>query len=234
MAYFYLGKNHVSFMEELLFNTWIKHVFEHPVLPTAWYFDINYDYTIPEPIEHLSHPTVALFIKNTCIRANELLENYSTDQIAQGLQYIFNPSCSDYSHSVKEKEVKKEERLQVLYSIRFLYLHLFEKQALPALSHLNHTQNSLNNICYMFWDISPLAYWEKENDKLFYYEMVLDTLKFALKLKNIACQESALHGLGHLYPYMPKQVQNLILENQKIIPAELVEYSKAASVGAVL
>ena len=46
----------------------------------------------------------------------------------------------------------------------------------------------------MWWDTSPLI--GSDEDEII--EACLSVMEFCLYLPNIACQESALHGLGHL------------------------------------
>jgi len=54
---------------------------------------------------------------------------------------------------------------------------------------------------------------------------------------NIACQESALHGLGHLHYRAAKQVEAIVTsflrENRSLRP-ELLDYAKRARAGYIL
>ena len=59
----------------------------------------------------------------------------------------------------------------------------------------------------------------------------------ALKLSSIACQESALHGLGHWKRYFPKEVEKVISDFLKHNPntvADLRKYALRAKRGDVL
>lgn len=57
-----------------------------------------------------------------------------------------------------------------------------------------------------------------------------------LQLDNIACQESALHGLGHWHSAYPKEVERIIdafLQSNLNIRPELEQYAQSARIGMV-
>ena len=79
-----------------------------------------------------------------------------------------------------------------------LFTCLFEKRARPVLSHIDELKASaINSICYMLWDVTPISSWGNKGD-CEDFKLALEVLEFALYLKNPACIESALHGLGHM------------------------------------
>ncbi len=87
----------------------------------------------------------------------------------------------------------------------------------------------------MFWDITPLKYCEGHKDKAILLDTVADVLRDALKMDNIACLESALHGLGHLVYYYPKasdMIQSFIDSSGQTDP-RLLNYAKAAKTGCI-
>ena len=64
---------------------------------------------------------------------------------------------------------------------------------------------------------------------------IFEVLGAALSLSSIACQESALHGLGHLQSAHPDRVDHLIdkyLSRGKPTQ-ELKDYAMAASAGVI-
>jgi hypothetical protein len=58
-----------------------------------------------------------------------------------------------------------------------------------------------------------------------------------LELDSIACQEGALHGLGHWQREYPGEVERIVdrfLESRGGLDARLIDYAKAARCGCVL
>ena len=58
-----------------------------------------------------------------------------------------------------------------------------------------------------------------------------------LALDSLACQESALHGLGHWQHAYPEEVQQIIdrfLNANKNLRPELAAYARSARTGCVL
>lgn len=106
------------------------------------------------------------------------------------------------------------------------------------LGHLDEPgAGPLNQICYMLWDTTPLGYWEGSSEKETFYPVVLAVLGYALRSRNIACVESALHGLGHLRLHRERDVTPMIDEfirsSPKLRP-ELRRYAENAAAGCIL
>ena len=94
----------------------------------------------------------------------------------------------------------------------------------------------LNQVCYMWWDIIPLAASSKPRQPDPIHEASLAVMRATLRLPNPACQESALHGLGHwahAYPeFTAATIDAYLAANPKLRP-ELVRYAQAARSGCV-
>ena len=120
---------------------------------------------------------------------------------------------------------------------------------------LGHTSerwgNPLNYIAYMLWDVSPLIYHARDDNRLF--SAITDVLEDALNLSNAACIESALHGLGHAQHYYPDAVELIIdrflagavderesskyegrRSSRRPLRPELLKYAREAREGVVL
>ena len=212
---------------------WINHAFNHPVDETQWHFDVNAPYFEVSDIEFTS-----LFIK-TMDRCGIDLLQFDDAQVNQGLWYIFFNACSDYMFQLKSVSVPREDKARAIVAIKHLYSDCFEKRCTPTLSHLGEPGSPLNSICYMLWDLTPLNYWEGCDDKEFLYEQVIAVYAFALKSPNIACVESALHGLGHTHMEAPKLVEQVIdefLRENKFFNEneDLLSYVENVKTGAVL
>jgi hypothetical protein len=65
---------------------------------------------------------------------------------------------------------------------------------------------------------------------------VLEVLGYALTLRNAACVESALHGLGHLQGYrrgdVTPMIEDFIRRNPDLRP-ELLKYAEHAAAGCI-
>lgn len=176
------------------YDIWLKFVFDRTVREPAWYFDSN------EPDFVADDETIIELITRTMLRSGSDLARYSNGQVDQGLNYIFNNSCSNIIFSVLDGDVAFEHKLRVIRSIKTLYKECFTPRCAPVLCHIDERgSNPLNDICYMLWDVTPLGYWDKRERKEEAYAAILEVLEFALTSTNAACVESALHGLGHMY-----------------------------------
>lgn len=214
------------------YDEWLRYVFDRPVTPSGWYFDLEVEPFVAEPI------ALAGLIAETCNRSETDLLAFTDAQVEAGISFIFNNSCSDLVFALMDEAVPTSARLRSISSIESLYSGCFKKRCSELLSHLNQPATSpLNSICYMLWDVSSLTYWERQNDKGIFYSAVVELLDSILKLGHLACTESALHGLGHIHsqvPEMTEQVINDWLRKAKPTSPELVKYAEAARCGRVL
>jgi len=94
----------------------------------------------------------------------------------------------------------------------------------------------LDGVCFMWWD---LPRWQPRNDtpgSWEYTEAALKTLERSLALPSAACQEAALHGLGHHAFNSPDRVSEIIgrfLTCAAARQPELIGYAGAARRGMV-
>lgn len=150
------------------------------------------------PSSRLDADTTVEFIHRTLVNSGSDLLRFSDKQVSNGLSLIFNNSISDIVFTLKESTVSAQARTAAIRAIKILYTDCFEKRARPVLSHIDEPgASSINSICYMLWDVTPITSWRNKAD-CEYVELALEVLEFALYLKNPACIESSLHGLGHM------------------------------------
>ena len=119
-------------------------------------------------------------------------------------------------------------------SMKILFRDLYNPHCLPVLGHLDEQPTSpLNSSCYMWWDILPV--WHSEAiARAQINRACLDTMTYCLSLENLACQESALHGLGHWQSEYPEEVIQIIEGALDLIPDQLQPYALQARRGCVL
>lgn len=278
-----------------LYQQQLIYIFDRPVTQPEWFWDID-EYT------DLFNPPLAtfIFVEQLLSDIKADLEPYSNEQVAHGLRYIFNNSCSDLSHHFKEAPVKPKRRVKALQSIFKLYRDIFEPRCAPLLlANSREPAPALESVCYMLWDVTPLSTWIKmepdqvpepnpelmkkvleldpssedyqeqmeqlmqeitpsmlpspeEQNKLLnsinqqyatmdattrkYYQAITKVMRKGLRLDNPICQESCLHGLGHLATFQPDLAGPIIdnfLSNGRDKSAQLVEYAQAAQRGMI-
>ncbi len=167
----------------------------------------------------------------------ELMKDYTVWQLARGIDVIFNANVADYVFDLRDGSASFEKKVEAILSMKKLYSECFFKLCRPRLGHLSEDMNELESFCYMIWDVSPLSYCENNDQKDRFYSAIAEVMEYALSLNNIACKESALHGLGHLispphYPRAKDIIQNFIDKNKNADP-RIIKYAEQAKTGMI-
>jgi hypothetical protein len=222
-------------LRDLSYDAWIEHGFDHEVRPhrNPWFFDLDPPWWDPEPVVAVSYLT-RLF---TSSRAS--LKPFSDRQIAQGLTYLVSTSASGDNGWLYTRTVPTQARLGCVEAIYRLFADLFAPRVLPALGHLSEpgADSALNIVCYMWWDEFPCLALPDDPDFNLLNEAAVGVMRQTLTLESIACQEAALHGLGHRARMHPSSVKPAIDNFLRAHPAarkELIAYAGAARCGCVL
>ncbi|MEO0563593.1 MAG: hypothetical protein AAF125_15905, partial [Chloroflexota bacterium] len=204
-------------------------------------------------------PYIALSSDNTLAHISRLfnhirfvLGQYSFAQVDQGLWYLVSAGGSDYFHAFADPRVPLKVRLDCLNTTFFVFSVLYTRWCDLVMSSqpgsANIEVNPLNMTCYMWWDLVPLYAnpmtppedidnIERWRATLELQPTILDVMGRTLAIDHIACQEAALHGLGHWHSAYPGEVTAIVdafLDANPDIPPELAAYAKAARVGNVL
>ena len=194
-------------LAHLSFEQWLAHVFAHPVPADdrAWYWDPEADWWNGPAAETIQHLTAAFE------NAGAVLRPFSDAQLKHGLWYLADTAGSNHMLALLDPSVAWPERQRCLRSIHSLFADCLAKRCTPHLSHLDEPGASpLNVVCYMWWDIAPLAGQPEEPARADLDREVLGVLEATLHLEALACQESALHGLGHWHWAYPDRVTDII------------------------
>ena len=221
-------------LSALSFEQWLAHVFDHPAADDRleWYFDPGSDGWDGPP------PTTIQFLTRAFEDAAHLFEPYSDNQLNQGLWYLASNACSNHMLALLDERVPWLHRQRCLRAMVALYRQCFNPRCTPTLGHLDEQPaNPLNRVCYMWWDILPVAGQPDVPARQAFDQECLQVMAATLALPNAACQESALHGLGHWAMYYPQPVAALVnayLQNNPEIRGPLKQYALAARSGAVL
>ncbi len=112
-----------------------------------------------------------------------------------------------------------------------MFALLFVPRCTPHLSHLSETEaGSLNGVCYMWWDEFPFLALAGDPNLPMMQETAQRTMARILRFKSLACQESALHGLGHWQRDHDRQASAIIdgfLAANPEIDTRLVSYANS-------
>lgn len=214
------------------FDAWVVHCFDHPVRQPEWYFDMEAD--VWDAPNALTVEYLTRLFEDPAPR----LDRYSDAQVNQGLWYIVYNACSSHMFALSDAKVPVAERRRCMAAISGLYTRLFAVRCSPELSHgssLPEPESPLNLVCYMFWDLLPYVPADDPSQQPI-DEAGLSVMRGALGLPSPACQESALHGLGHWAARCPDEVAAAIdayLANPSIDP-RLRSYAQSARTGCVL
>jgi len=218
---------------ELTYEDWIDYVFDHavPFYEQAWYWDADEDWWEPRPEQAIEYLT-RLFEN-----PEPLTDQFADSQIAQGLRYLLDNGAGAHCRFLSEGSVPLDTRVACIAAMQTLFARIFQPRCEPVLSHLDEPgTNALNGICYMWWDIMPLGAVSRPSRADPIHDACLSVMREMLKLPNPACQESALHGLGHwthAYPeFTAATIDGYVARNPKLRP-ELARYAQAARSGCI-
>ncbi len=159
--------------------------------------------------------------------------SYTDKQMDIGLNYILSNACSNHVFAITDAAVPLADRERCVLSFYNVYQGLYAVRCSPHLGHLSEGGNPLNMTCYMWWDIIP--FYPGSNPEL--TDAGINVMEQTLALPNIACQEGALHGLGHWEQYAEERVHTIIdawLAANPSAPANIRTYAQNARRGYVL
>jgi hypothetical protein len=221
-------------VSDLTFEEWVIFVFDHPVDDSRleWYWDLDADWWDGPASLTVDYLTRAF--ENTL----SVFAPYSDSQLNQGLWYLASNACSNHMFALMDASVSWPARERCIRSFQSLYQDCFASRCTPHLSHLDEPgAGPLNSVCYMWWDILPVAGRPDDAAGKELDQAILQVMDAALRLDSIACQESALHGLGHWHLHYARQVEGIIqafLQRNQTLAENLQKYASSALSGCVL
>jgi hypothetical protein len=218
-------------LKDLTFDDWVLHMFNHPVTETAWHWDLDADEVELEPQQVIAY-TTRLFTN-----ARELLTPYTDAQVNQGLWFLIGEGHTPLT-VLTDANNPLDERSRCIHAITQVFEQSFLPRCTPHLSHVDEPGASpLNLVCYMWWDIFPLRGQPKDASRQEIDAACLSVMETTLQLPSIACQESALHGLGHWGRYYEGRCQSIIstfMQRHRDLRPQLRTYAESAQKGCVL
>ncbi len=213
------------------YRTWRDLLFDHPDDAPEWYFTDGFEF-VPIGPRTLTAHVLRLFEAPAL-----LLTDFSDQQIASGLKYLIDSGCGGDIRLVSHVAVAQADRLELAARIDRVYSQIFAARCDPRLGHLSEqTGQPLNMLCYMWWDAIVFDTTGDARLDREFFEALIEAMGRTLAIPHPACQEGALHGLGHWGEHAPARAEALIdaylAENRAARP-ELVNYARAARSGCI-
>jgi hypothetical protein len=205
---------------------WLASIFDHPAEGPEWYRDPHAVTRDPEPAECVR------LLGGLLEQPASQLARYSDGQLARGLWFLVDNACSSYALALLAPEVEVHARLRCIEAVPRLFREVFQARCRPLLSHLDtQGESPLNTTCYMWWDLFPS--WGVPGRDV--DTALLAAMTAILEIDSLACQESALHGLGHWRASHPQRVEEAIDRYLKRAhpPDELRRYAVSAREGCI-
>ena len=216
----------------LPFDGWVRHTFDHPAPGPEWYFDLDAPFWAGPP--RLTIAYVTRLFEDPC----PVLAGYTDEQLNRGFWYLLSNGLSDYMCALADASVPLADRVRCVRSFVPVFENLLAVRCTPHLSHLDEPgAGPLNLAGYMWWDIIPFGVAPTDASGRELGEAALGAMADILTIDRVACQESALHGLGHWQRRWPTEVARIIdefLARNANARAELLAYARSARGGCVL
>ena len=212
---------------DLPFEEWVVHVFD---------WDDSFELDASNYKEMPSAKAVR-YITRLFENLPSSLARYSDDQIGVGL----NDLLADDMFALQDPSVPGDERCRCVRSFYQLFSKIFasrcETTTVRTQKGDSAPYNQLKHVCFMWWDVIPVSGHMPASNQREFDQTVLSVMEEILALPSLACQRSALHGLGHWcllwYPEQAQQIIDDYLRRNPNIPTALKEYAKDAWAGYV-
>ena len=219
-------------LTDLTFEQFVEFQFGHAVRAhgNPWYCDIDGDWWSPEPRIGIAHLT-RLFANGP-----EVLQWLSDAQIAQGLTGMINTMAVGDQPWMRDVATPAQERARACSAVARFFADMLAPRCSPTLGHLSEDGGPLNMVTYVWWESFPGFTNPDDPERALVDQAELGSLGAVLALDSVACQESALHGLGHWVrrePRCEKIIDNYLASGRAARP-ELGDYARAARGGCIL
>lgn len=217
--------------ENVTLERWVKYLFDNPTTEPKFYWSADFEYLNPGPVR-----TAELFAE-TYERSGELLKPFSDAQINDAFWFSVTNNASDYMFALRDESVPWELRRRAISSFAVLFEQVMAKRCTSTLSHFDEGPSSpLNSSCYMWWDFIPICSSRTLGGDSRLDGECLAVMERILRIPHVACQESALHGLGHWAYQHKDEVVEIIdefLKREARLRDDLVAYAEAAKTGCI-
>ena len=195
--------------KDLKYESFFRHLY---LAPPSKSMDFTVDYDGPQ--EGLGE----MIIKSW--RDADLRHNATPDQIGRAIWFSLG---------------ELEWRLETFEAAKILFRETMEPLSSNRLGHRNESDNELDGVLYMFWDI---ATWYADQPHASTPECIdafIEICRFCLNSEKAGMKESALHGLGHNATYSREivdEIDKFLLRNEPA-RSELIVYARNARRGMI-
>jgi hypothetical protein len=206
-----------------------QYLYDRPVNNAEWYFeDDHQDLALPK--DQLVQLATEAF--NSVV---EVVDDFSEKQICMGLQYLVDPSCGPIPYLYVDTSIDFAIRSSAIASMQTVFRHLFAnlRNELGLYRTSGGAPLSFGETCYMWWDMFPRHGVPMRSELEETDAFICRTIGSILEIDSLACQESALHGLGHWFSSRPDDIAKMIGAFLPRAPAVLKEYAMDAMQGRV-
>ena len=219
-------------LHDLTFDQFVEFQFGQsvPSHGNPWYMEVDGDWWAPEPRIGISYLTRLLR------EGPKVLGWFSDAQIAQGLDGLINTMAVGDQPWMRDPATPVEDRANAWRAVATFFGEVLGPRCDPALGHLSEEGRPLNRITYMWWESFPGFANPDDPKRAMVDEAELECLQSVLGLVSVACQEAALHGLGHWVRREPRcaAIIDAYLSEDQARRPELIAYARSGRGGCIL
>lgn len=210
------------------FSSFEKWLFDRPDTGVEWYFDIGFI------APNLTTDEAVAYTEQVFSRSRLYADRYSERQVCLGFNYLMNPSCSEHCYLLLDTKVAEPRRSRVFSAMYTVFSEVFKSRCADTLARSGVAgRGTYGATCYMWWDVFPRHGVPSQDNLRNTDEAILGTLERILHIDSDACQESAIHGLGHWHSGYPEAVERILDTNTSRITTTLRQFALEARTGNV-
>lgn len=206
-----------------------EYLFDRSANGTEWYFSNEHE--DPSVAKDLLVRLAAETFRGIAKTSSQFDER----QVCMGLQYLVNPSCGPIPYLYLDTSIDFSLRRDAIIGMETVFRDVFSHLNVGRTLYQNgkNAPLSYRETCYMWWDLFPRHGAPRKPDLEQTDTVICQTICSILKIDNLACQESALHGLGHWFSSRPDEVVEAVETFLPRTPVELRQYAIDAMQGRV-
>lgn len=204
---------------EVAFDEWVAAVFD-PAVEDPW----------PPPAQELAH------LHRLLAAPPALLDALAEDDVGVGVWSVLDSGGAGTALALADESLPLDDRIACVRAIPGFYEAVFVPRCAERLGHVGEQGSRLETACYMFWDIAAFGGAPGTREGNLLEDAVLDVLDDILRIPHAACQESAVHGLGHRVARHPERAPAALerwLRRGPVRDERLRPYAEAAKTGCI-
>lgn len=212
-------------------DDWLMEIFTRPATIDDYFLSPDLD------MPHADAAGLAAHLGWLLEAPGARLAPYDDLAVAAGLCWIFDPADPLSFRCIGDPAIPQAARLALAAGLERLHAEVVLPRCPQALGHLSEDGGPLATTAYMLFDLVCIDPPGIAAEAAGLDGAMVETMGRILALPHAACQEAALHGLGHWRDRAPGRAEALIdayLSRGRAARPELVAYARAARSGCVL